>query len=120
MVYVEIDAARILLPAVKIGVPVRSHAGGVGLCELVQHLAMFGRVAVSGSAQVHEMPTDGRAIRVCTREPHEKPLPRTGFPDGEGCCHAPRREKPCAGRPAQRYGNRHGERRCWPWQSPSP
>src|SRR5882762_8345559 len=96
MVYVEIDAARILLPAVKIGVPVRSHAGGVGLCELVQHLAMFGRVAVSVSAQVHEMPTDGRAIRVCTREPHEKPLPRTGFPDGEGCCHAPRREKPCA------------------------
>ena len=28
--------------------PVYPHAGGVGLCELVQHLAMFDFVAVSG------------------------------------------------------------------------
>jgi L-fuconate dehydratase len=53
----QIDAARvggvneniaILLLAAKYGVPVCPHAGGVGLCELVQHLAMFDFVAVSG------------------------------------------------------------------------
>ncbi|GAA3839103.1 mandelate racemase [Sphaerisporangium flaviroseum] len=56
----QIDSARvggvneniaILLLAAKFGVPVCPHAGGVGLCELVQHLAMFDYVAVSGSAQ---------------------------------------------------------------------
>src|SRR6478735_798314 len=55
---VQIDAARvagvnenlaILLLAAKFGLPVCPHAGGVGLCELVQHLAMFDFVAVSGS-----------------------------------------------------------------------
>jgi L-fuconate dehydratase len=56
--YVQLDAARvagvnenlaILLLAAKFGVPVCPHAGGVGLCELVQHLSMFDFVAVSGS-----------------------------------------------------------------------
>ena len=56
----QLDAARvggvnenvaILLLAAKFGVPVCPHAGGVGLCELVQHLAMFDLVAVSGSAR---------------------------------------------------------------------
>jgi L-fuconate dehydratase len=60
----QIDAARvggvnenvaILLLAAKFGVPVCPHAGGVGLCELVQHLAMFDFVAVSGTL-------DGRVI----------------------------------------------------------
>jgi L-fuconate dehydratase len=54
----QLDAARvagvneniaILLLAAKFGVPVCPHAGGVGLCEMVQHLAMFDYVAVSGS-----------------------------------------------------------------------
>ena len=54
----QLDAARvagvnenvaILLLAAKFGVPVCPHAGGVGLCELVQHLSMFDYVAVSGS-----------------------------------------------------------------------
>ncbi|MGW2560168.1 enolase C-terminal domain-like protein [Streptomyces sp. NPDC001514] len=58
--FVQIDAARvagvnenlaILLLAAKYGVPVCPHAGGVGLCELVQHLAMFDYVAVSGSKE---------------------------------------------------------------------
>jgi L-fuconate dehydratase len=57
---VQIDACRvagvneniaILLLAAKFGVPVCPHAGGVGLCELVQHLSMFDYVAVSGSLQ---------------------------------------------------------------------
>ncbi|MET8636892.1 L-fuconate dehydratase [Streptomyces sp. NPDC004096] len=60
----QIDAARvagvnenlaILLLAAKYGVPVCPHAGGVGLCELVQHLSMFDLVALSGT-------TDDRVI----------------------------------------------------------
>ncbi|GIF66552.1 mandelate racemase [Asanoa ishikariensis] len=56
--YVQLDAARvagvneniaILLLAAKFGVPVCPHAGGVGLCELVQHLSLFDYVAVSRS-----------------------------------------------------------------------
>jgi L-fuconate dehydratase len=56
----QIDAARvggvnenvaILLLAAKFGVPVCPHAGGVGLCELVQHLSMFDLVALSGTTQ---------------------------------------------------------------------
>ena len=56
--YLQLDAVRvagvnenlaILLLAAKFGVPVCPHAGGVGLCELVQHLSMFDYVAVSGS-----------------------------------------------------------------------
>jgi L-fuconate dehydratase len=58
--FLQLDAARvagvneniaILLLAAKFGVPVCPHAGGVGLCELVQHLAMFDYIAVSGSME---------------------------------------------------------------------
>ena len=61
---VQIDASRvggvneniaIILLAAKFGVPVCPHAGGVGLCEVVRHLAMFDFIAVSGT-------TDGRFI----------------------------------------------------------
>jgi len=60
----QIDACRVaginenlanMLLAAKFGVPVCPHAGGVGLCELVQHLAMFDYVALSGT-------NDGRMI----------------------------------------------------------
>jgi L-fuconate dehydratase len=60
----QIDACRvagvneviaILLLASKFGVPVCPHAGGVGLCEYVQHLAAFDYLSVSGS-------TEGRVI----------------------------------------------------------
>ncbi|WP_022885285.1 L-fuconate dehydratase [Glaciibacter superstes] len=60
----QIDATRvggvneniaILLLAAKFDVPVCPHAGGVGLCEAVQHLSMFDFIAVSGS-------TEGRMI----------------------------------------------------------
>jgi L-fuconate dehydratase len=44
-----------LLLAAKFGIPVCPHAGGVGLSEIVQHLAMFDYVALSGT-------TDGRVI----------------------------------------------------------
>jgi L-fuconate dehydratase len=37
--------------AAKFGIPVFPHAGGVGLCELVQHLAMADFVAIGGSME---------------------------------------------------------------------
>lgn len=43
------EALAVLLMAAKFGVPVCPHAGGVGLCELVQHLSMVDFVAISGS-----------------------------------------------------------------------
>jgi L-fuconate dehydratase len=43
------ENVAILLLAAKFGVPVCPHAGGVGLCEMVQHLAMFDFIAVSGT-----------------------------------------------------------------------
>jgi L-fuconate dehydratase len=55
---IQIDAARvngvnenlaILLMAAKFGVRVFPHAGGVGLCELVQHLAIADFITISGS-----------------------------------------------------------------------
>jgi L-fuconate dehydratase len=39
----------VLLMAAKFGVPVCPHAGGVGLCEYVQHLSAFDYITVSGS-----------------------------------------------------------------------
>jgi L-fuconate dehydratase len=56
--FCQVDACRlggvnevvaVLLLAAEHGVPVCPHAGGVGLCELVQHLSAFDYVAVSGS-----------------------------------------------------------------------
>jgi len=58
--FMQIDATRVagvnenianILLAAKFGIPVVPHAGGVGLCEMVQHLAMFDAVAVSGHHQ---------------------------------------------------------------------
>jgi L-fuconate dehydratase len=40
-----------LLLAARFGVPVCPHAGGVGLCEYVQHASMFDYVAVSGGLE---------------------------------------------------------------------
>ncbi len=55
---VQIDAARvgglnenlaIMLMAAKYGKPVCPHAGGVGLCEYVQHLSIIDYLTISGS-----------------------------------------------------------------------
>ena len=55
---VQIDACRlggvnevlaVLLMAAKYGLPVCPHAGGVGLCEYVQHLAMIDYVCIAGT-----------------------------------------------------------------------
>ena len=56
--YCQVDSARlggineniaVILMAAKYGIPVCPHAGGVGLCEMVQHLSFFDFVCVSGS-----------------------------------------------------------------------
>ena len=56
----QVDSARlggvnevisVLLMAAKYGIPVCPHAGGVGLCEYVQHLSIFDYICVSGSLE---------------------------------------------------------------------
>ncbi|MCF4120290.1 fuconate dehydratase [Antribacter sp. KLBMP9083] len=55
--YCQLDTGRlasineivsVLLLAAKFGVPVCPHAGGVGLCEMVQHVSVLDYVAVAG------------------------------------------------------------------------
>ncbi|SDD17968.1 L-fuconate dehydratase [Paracoccus isoporae] len=78
---VQIDACRlgglnevlaVQLMAARHGLPVWPHAGGVGLCEYVQHLSMIDYIAVAGSKQgrviefvdhLHEHFTDPCVIR---------------------------------------------------------
>jgi L-fuconate dehydratase len=56
--YVQVDACRlgglnevltVLLMAAARGVPVCPHAGGIGLCEYVQHISVIDYVCISGS-----------------------------------------------------------------------
>jgi L-fuconate dehydratase len=58
--YCQIDACRIgglnevlavLLLAAHFGVPVCPHAGGIGLCEMVQHISVIDYVCVSASLE---------------------------------------------------------------------
>lgn len=58
--FCQIDSCRlggineilaVLLLARKFGIPVCPHAGGVGLCEYVQHLAIFDYIYVSASLE---------------------------------------------------------------------
>jgi L-fuconate dehydratase len=88
---VQIDACRIgglnevlsvLLMAAKYGLPVWPHAGGVGLCEYVQHLSMIDYVAVSGTMDdrvieyvdhLHEHFVDPCVIRNAAYMPPERP-----------------------------------------------
>jgi L-fuconate dehydratase len=107
---IQIDAARvggvnenlaILLMAKKFAVNVFPHAGGVGLCELVQHLAMADYVAISASMEdraiefvdhLHEHFVDparvkgGRylapAVPGFSAEMRWDSLERYGFPNG--------------------------------------
>ena len=58
--FCQIDSCRlggvneilaVLLMAARFGVPVCPHAGGVGLCEYVQHLSIFDYICVSASLE---------------------------------------------------------------------
>jgi len=88
---VQIDACRIgglnevlsvLLMAAKYKLPVWPHAGGVGLCEYVQHLSMIDYLAVSGSKagrvieyvdHLHEHFVDQCVIRSAAYMPPTRP-----------------------------------------------
>ena len=72
--YCQLDWARlaslneiiaVYLMAQKFGVPVCPHAGGVGLCELVQHLSVFDFMAVSDRSRTGSLSTrpPSRALR---------------------------------------------------------
>jgi len=106
----QIDACRlggvnevvaVLLLAAKFGVPVCPHAGGVGLCELVQHLSAVDYIAISGRLDgrmieyvdhLHEhfldpVVIDGGAYRLpslpgYSAEMRPESLARYRFPDG--------------------------------------
>ena len=96
------EILAILLLAAKFGVPVCPHAGGVGLCEYVQHLAAFDFLRVSCSLDdrviefvdhLHEhfvAPVDVRGGRYYlpdvpgySIEIKPESLERFSFPDGE-------------------------------------
>lgn len=108
----QIDSTRVagvnenlanLLLAKKFGVPVCPHAGGVGLCELVQHFSFFDYAAVSGSLEnryieyvdhLHEHFAEPVEIRNARYQVPQKPgigaemhpesRMRWTFPDGAG------------------------------------
>jgi L-fuconate dehydratase len=108
--FCQLDSARlasineivaVYLMAAKFGVPVCPHAGGVGLCELVQHLSVFDYVAVSATTEnrvtefvdhLHEHFTDpcvveNGAYRLPSRpgysaEMHPASVAEYAYPDG--------------------------------------
>ncbi|KAL4238505.1 Mitochondrial enolase superfamily member 1 [Mactra antiquata] len=62
--YCQIDACRlggvneciaVYLMAAKFDIPVCPHAGGVGLCELVQHYSLFDYIRCSGTLEKNRM-----------------------------------------------------------------
>jgi L-fuconate dehydratase len=89
--FCQIDSCRlggvnenlaVMLMAAKFGVPVCPHAGGVGLCELVQHLSMFDFIAITGTMKdrvtefvdhLHEHFVDPVAIRRARYVAPERP-----------------------------------------------
>ncbi len=108
--FCQIDACRlggvnevlaVLLLAAKFQIPVCPHAGGVGLCEHVQHLSIFDYIAVSGSVDnrvveyvdhLHQHFVDPVEVRSGRYFPPSKPgystemkaasLSRFEFPEG--------------------------------------
>jgi L-fuconate dehydratase len=95
------EVLAVLLLAAKFGVPVCPHAGGVGLCEYVQHLALFDYIAVSASLDrrvveyvdhlhehfVHPVVVNDGRYRAPTApgysiEMHPSSIARFAWPDG--------------------------------------
>jgi len=95
------EVLAVLLLAAKFGIPVCPHAGGVGLCEYVQHLAIFDYICVSASLEdrvveyvdhLHEHFVDPVVIRNGRYMPPTAPgysitmraesLARFSYPDG--------------------------------------
>ncbi|WP_182112172.1 MULTISPECIES: L-fuconate dehydratase [unclassified Actinotalea] len=108
--FCQLDAGRlaslneivaVLLLAAKFGVPVCPHAGGVGLCEMVQHVSMLDFVAVSGTREgrvtefvdhLHEHFTDPCVVQDAayvlpslpgySTQMHEASVAEFRYPDG--------------------------------------
>ncbi len=95
------EVISVLLMAAKFDVPVCPHAGGVGLCEYVQHLSIFDYIAVGASLEnrvleyvdhLHEHFVDPVRIENGRYVPPERPgysiemypesLEEFGFPEG--------------------------------------
>ena len=96
------EVLAVLLMAAKFGIPVCPHAGGVGLCEYVQHLSIFDYIAVSASLEdrileyvdhLHEHFVDPVTMKNGHYMPPERPgysiemkpesLDKYEFPNGE-------------------------------------
>ena len=89
--FCQIDSCRlggvnenlaVMLMAAKFGVPVCPHAGGVGLCEMVQHLSMFDYIAITGTMEnrvtefvdhLHEHFVDPVVVRRARYVPPSRP-----------------------------------------------
>src|SRR5690606_13691436 len=76
------EVLAVLLMAAKYGLPVWPHAGGVGLCEYVQHLSMIDYLVVSQSkegrvihyvAHLHAHFADPCVIRDAAYMPRRRP-----------------------------------------------
>jgi L-fuconate dehydratase len=108
--YCQIDSCRlggvnenlaVMLMAAKFGVPVCPHAGGIGLCEYVQHISVIDYVCMSGSLHdrttefadhLHEHFVDPVEIRNgryvvpeapgYSAEMHPESIARLSYPDG--------------------------------------
>ncbi len=97
------EVLAVMLLAAKFGVPVCPHAGGVGLCEYVQHLAIVDYICISGSLDgrvveyvdhLHEHFLDPCVIRNARYMPpkapgysiqmHPESLRQYEYPDGPG------------------------------------
>ena len=97
------EVLAVMLLAAKFGVPVCPHAGGVGLCEYVQHLAIVDYICISGSLEdrvveyvdhLHEHFLDPCVIRNARYMPPMAPgysiqmrpesLRQYEYPDGPG------------------------------------
>ena len=115
MDYCQIDVCRlggvneviaVLLLAAKFQIPVCPHAGGVGLCELVQHMAFFDCVCVSGTKEgrmleyashlhehfIHPVTIESSAyvppmVPGFSSEMKEESLNQYEFPSGPAWCH---------------------------------
>lgn len=100
------EVLAVYLLAAKWGIPVCPHAGGVGLCEYVQHLQMIDYIAISGSMQdrvieyvdhLHEHFVDPVVIQKGRYMPPQRPgysiamkpesLEAYDFPDGSMWTH---------------------------------
>ena len=109
--FCQLDACRlgslnevfaVMLMAAKFGVPVCPHAGGVGLCEYVQHLSIIDFVCISASLEnrvteyvdhLHEHFLEPCVVRNCCYMPPVAPgysismkqhsLDRYEYPHGE-------------------------------------